>query len=239
MKILPTDVLLRIDIQNDFIPGGALAVPGGDEIIEDVNRLSQAFHEAGALIVDSQDWHPAIHKSFASNHPGKAPFDTMPMPYGEQVLWPDHCIQGLFGAEFHTDLTTDFAAMVVRKGMNPEIDSYSAFFENDKLTPTGLGGALSAKKIRRVFLVGLAYDFCVGYSALDAIRLPMCPDVYVVKDLTRAIDLNGSVAAIEDLFAAYKVNVITSADIDDLPVVTNTGPDDLSPFSDRWAIRGE
>ena len=177
-----TDALLVIDIQNDFIPGGALAVSGGDEIIEGVVELAQKFD----TIVLSQDWHPAGHKSFASAH-GSEPFSTTQMPYGEQTLWPDHCVQGTEGAEFHPSLAdvVNKAALVIRKGMNPEIDSYSAFFENDKSTTTGLAGYLRDKGIQRVFCVGLAYDFCVGFSALDAKRVGF--EAVVVRDLARAI----------------------------------------------------
>lgn len=183
MNINPeTDALLVIDIQNDFIPGGALAVSGGDEILPGVAALAEQF----SAIVLSQDWHPQGHKSFASTH-GANPFSRIQMPYGDQTLWPDHCVQGTHGAQFHPDLidVANKAAMVIRKGMNPDIDSYSAFFENDKTTSTGLAGYLRDKGITRVFCVGLAYDFCVGFSALDAKRAGF--EAVVVRNLARAI----------------------------------------------------
>lgn len=183
MNINPeTDALLVIDIQNDFIPGGALAVSGGDEIIPGVVALAEQF----STIVLSQDWHPRGHKSFASTH-GAEPFSQIKMPYGDQTLWPDHCVQGTPGAQFHPDLidVVNRATMVIRKGMNPDIDSYSAFFENDKTTSTGLAGYLRDKGITRVFCVGLAYDFCVGFSALDAKRAGF--EAVVVRNLARAI----------------------------------------------------
>lgn len=183
MHINPkTDALLVIDIQNDFIPGGALAVSGGDEIIPGVVALAEQF----STIVLSQDWHPRGHKSFASTH-GAEPFSQIKMPYGDQTLWPDHCVQGTPGAQFHPDLidVVNRATMVIRKGMNPDIDSYSAFFENDKTTSTGLAGYLRDKGITRVFCVGLAYDFCVGFSALDAKRAGF--EAVVVRNLARAI----------------------------------------------------
>ena len=180
-----TDALLVIDIQNDFIPGGMLQVPGGDEIIPGVAELSRQFK----TIVLSQDWHPENHASFASNHPGAAPFSEIQASYGPQTLWPDHCVQGTSGAEFHPALhaagVVNAAAIVIRKGMNPEIDSYSAFFENDGVTSTGLAGTLRDRGITRVFCVGLAYDYCVGFSALDAAKAGF--ESFVVKDLARAI----------------------------------------------------
>lgn len=180
-----TDALLVIDIQNDFIPGGMLQVAGGHEIIPGVASLASQFK----TIILSQDWHPENHASFASNHPGAAPFTQVQAAYGPQTLWPDHCVQGTSGAEFHPDLhacgLVNAAALVVRKGMNPDIDSYSAFFENDGVTPTGLAGALRERGIKRVVCVGLAYDFCVGFSALDAVKSGF--EAVVVKDLTRAI----------------------------------------------------
>lgn len=183
--------LIVIDVQNDFCPGGALAVPGGDEIVSGINALM-----AGAdAVVLTQDWHPAGHSSFASSHAGKAPYDMIEMPYGPQVLWPDHCVQGSEGARFHPALDTDRAEMVVRKGYRSAIDSYSAFFENDRTTPTGLEGYLRTRGIPDLVMVGLATDFCVHYSAVDAARLGF--DVTVRMDLCRAIDLDGSLAAAE------------------------------------------
>ena len=183
--------LLVIDVQNDFCPGGALAVPGGDEIVPGINAL---MAEAGAVIL-TQDWHPADHLSFASQHAGRAPMELTEMPYGPQVLWPDHCVQGTPGAAFHHDLNADRADLIIRKGFRREIDSYSAFFENDRETPTGLEGYLRTRGITDLTLVGLATDFCVNYSAVDAARLGFA--VTVRTDLCRAIDLDGSLAAAE------------------------------------------
>ena len=184
-----THALIVIDVQNDFCPGGALAVPEGDLIVPQINAL---MDEAEAVIL-TQDWHPAGHSSFASSHPGHAPYEMIDMPYGKQVLWPDHCIQGTEGAAFHPDLNTDRADMIVRKGYRPGIDSYSAFFENDHVTPTGLEGYLSTRGIEHLTLVGLATDFCVNFSAADAAKLGF--DVTVRMDLCRAIDLDGSLDA--------------------------------------------
>jgi nicotinamidase/pyrazinamidase len=183
-----TDVLIVVDIQNDFCPGGALAVPRGDEIVPIVNRLAARFRN----VVLTQDWHPAGHFSFASTHPGKKPFETIAAPYGPQVLWPDHCVQGTPGAEFHRALQIPHAALVVRKGMDRTIDSYSTFYENDRTTPTGLIGYLRERGFSRVFLAGLAFDFCVRYSAEDARREGFT--VFVVEDACRGIDVDGSVA---------------------------------------------
>lgn len=189
LVIKPDDksVLLVVDVQYDFLPGGALAVPGGDAVIPVINRLAGKFRHA----VMTQDWHPAGHKSFASSHPGKKPFDTTTMPYGEQTLWPDHCVQGSTGAEFHEGLLIPSAELVIRKGFREQIDSYSTFFENDRKTPTGLGGYLKERGLTTLFITGLATDFCVKYSALDARRLGF--GVYVVEDACRGIDLAGSV----------------------------------------------
>jgi nicotinamidase/pyrazinamidase len=184
-----THALIVIDVQNDFCPGGLLAVANGDAVVPGINALMSDF----STVILTQDWHPAHHSSFASEHPGAAAYDMIQMPYGPQVLWPDHCIQGSTGAQFHPALRTDPAALIIRKGMNPAVDSYSAFFENDKTTPTGLGGYLSAKGITDVTLVGLATDFCVQYSALDAVKLGL--NVTVNTTLSRAIDLNGSLGA--------------------------------------------
>ncbi|MFQ1700487.1 bifunctional nicotinamidase/pyrazinamidase [Loktanella agnita] len=183
-----THALLVIDVQNDFCPGGALAVAGGDDIVPGINAAMNDY----AAVILTQDWHPAGHSSFASSH-GADPMSMAEMPYGPQVLWPDHCIQGSVGAQFHPNLTVDRADMIIRKGYNPAIDSYSAFFENDKTTPTGLEGYLRTRGIATLTLVGLATDFCVNYSAVDAARLGF--DVTVQTDLCRAIDFNGSLAA--------------------------------------------
>ena len=184
--------LLVIDVQNDFCPDGALAVNGGNEIVAGINALMGQFD----AVVLTQDWHPAGHSSFASTHAGAAPYDMMEMPYGPQVLWPDHCIQGSDGAAFHPLLKTDHADLVIRKGYNPAIDSYSAFFENDHKTPTGLEGYLRTRGIKEVTLVGLALDFCVNYSAVDAAQAGF--KVTVRTDLCRAIDLNGSLVEAEN-----------------------------------------
>jgi nicotinamidase/pyrazinamidase len=195
--------LIVIDVQNDFCPGGALAVPGGDGIIDGINAL---MAEADAVVL-TQDWHPAGHASFASSHKGGAPYDMTQMPYGPQVLWPDHCIQGSIGAQFHQRLHADRAEMIVRKGFRPGIDSYSAFFENDHTTPTGLDGYLRTRGISDLVMVGLATDFCVNFSAVDAARLGF--GVTVRSDLCRAIDLDGSLAAARDGMMAAGV-VITA-----------------------------
>lgn len=184
-----THALIVIDVQNDFCPSGALAVAGGDEIIPRINSLMGNF----AATILTQDWHPAGHSSFASSHAGKDTYSLIDMPYGPQVLWPDHCIQGSTGANFHADLNTNAADLIVRKGYNPAIDSYSAFFENDRKTPTGLDGYLQNRGITTLTMVGLATDFCVQYSALDAAKLGF--DVTVLEDACRAIDLDGSLAS--------------------------------------------
>lgn len=187
-EIGPSDALVIIDPQNDFCPGGALAVGGGDEIMAPISDLARRFRAAGGLIVITQDWHSKDHKSFATSHEGGVPFGTAQMPYGEQVLWPDHCVQGSAGADFHPDLAgaVEEAHLIVRKGYNRDVDSYSAFFENDRTTSTGLGGWLEDKRVKRCVFVGLAYDFCVAYSALDAARR-LGLEAIVLKDLTRAI----------------------------------------------------
>ena len=183
-----THALIVIDVQNDFCPGGALAVPEGDQIVPGINALMEGFD----AVILTQDWHPAGHSSFASSH-GTAPMTLTEMPYGPQVLWPDHCVQGSKGAGFHKDLMTDRADLIIRKGYNPAIDSYSAFFENDKTTPTGLEGYLRTRGIDTLTMVGLATDFCVNYSAVDAARLGFT--VTVRQNLCRAIDFDGSLAA--------------------------------------------
>lgn len=183
-----THALIVIDMQNDFCPGGALAVTGGNDIVMGINTLMDDFRS----VILTQDWHPRGHASFASSHPGADPMTVIDMPYGPQVLWPDHCIQGTFGSDFHGHLRTD-ADLIIRKGYNPAIDSYSAFFENDHRTPTGLEGYLRTRGIERLTMVGLALDFCVNYSAVDAARLGF--DVTVRTDLSRAIDADGSLDA--------------------------------------------
>ncbi len=178
--------LIVIDVQNDFCPGGALAVTGGDEVVPVINALEQDFEH----VVLTQDWHPQHHSSFASSHPGKQAFETVTMPYGEQTLWPDHCIQGSGGAAFHPHLSRTKCELIIRKGFRPAIDSYSAFFENDHTTPTGLSGYLGERGIKEITLAGLATDYCVAYSALDAARLGFKTTVRL--DACRAIDLGGS-----------------------------------------------
>lgn len=196
-----TDALIVIDVQNDFCPGGALAVEGGDAVVPLVNALLPEF----AVKVLTQDWHPADHTSFAANHPGAAPFSTLEMPYGSQVLWPSHCVQGTPGAAFHPGLNTDAADLILRKGFRAAIDSYSAFFENDRSTPTGLEGYLRSRGVSRLVFTGLATDYCVAWSALDAARLGFA--VEVVEAACRAIDLNGSLAAARAAMAAAGVRV--------------------------------
>ncbi|WP_415183699.1 bifunctional nicotinamidase/pyrazinamidase [Phaeovulum sp.] len=186
------NALIVIDLQNDFCPGGALAVKGGDDIIAPINTLMPDF----PVVVLTQDWHPQNHSSFADQHPGAAPFTQIDMPYGRQTLWPRHCVQGTNGAAFHPDLRTDPADMIIRKGFRPQIDSYSAFFENDHTTPTGLAGYLRDRGITDLTFVGLAQDYCVAWSAMDATRLGFA--ARVLEGACRAIDLDGSLAAARD-----------------------------------------
>ena len=194
-----TDALIVIDVQNDFCPGGALAVAEGDAITPRINALMGDFR----TVVLTQDWHPADHASFAANHAGAAPFSLTQMPYGPQVLWPTHCVQGTDGAAFHPALRTDPAQLVIRKGFRAAIDSYSAFFENDHSTATGLDGYLRSRGVTRVTLVGLATDYCVAYSALDAAKLGFAATV--LMGACRAIDLNGSLAEAKDKMRAASV----------------------------------
>ncbi len=207
MQITPHDVLLVVDVQNDFCPGGALAVQGGDEVIPVIHKIAPQFKH----IILTQDWHSPRHLSFASAHPGKHPFEHVRVGYGDQTLWPDHCVQGTRGAEFHPALNLPRAELVLRKGFRPEIDSYSAFFENDRATATGLAGYLGERGLTRVFISGLAYDYCAAYSALDARRIGL--PAMIVRDACRAIDLNGSVAAVEKEFAAARVDLVKSSEI--------------------------
>lgn len=194
------EALIVIDVQNDFCPGGALAVNGGDRIVDGINALIDDF----PVKVLTQDWHPPDHSSFAESHDGRQPFEVIGMPYGPQVLWPVHCVQGTSGAAFHPDLRTDPADLVIRKGFRQAIDSYSAFFENDRTTPTGLEGYLRTRGVAKLTLVGLATDFCVSYSALDAARLGF--EVTVRGDLCRAIDLDGSLDAARRAWAEAGVH---------------------------------
>lgn len=192
-----TDALIVVDVQNDFCPGGALAVTDGNAVVPVINALAARFEN----VVLTQDWHPAGHASFASSHPGKAPFETTTMPYGPQVLWPDHCVQGTSGAELHAGLAVPHAQLIIRKGYHAGVDSYSAFREADRTTGTGLAGYLRERGIRRVFVVGLATDYCVGWTAIDAQAAGFA--AVVVEDACRAIDLGGSLAkAWTDMTAA-------------------------------------
>jgi nicotinamidase/pyrazinamidase len=196
-----THALLVIDVQYDFCPGGALAVAGGDEIVPGINALMEEF----PAVILTQDWHPEGHSSFASQHPGRSPMEMIEMPYGPQVLWPDHCIQGSRGAAFHDDLNVTRADLIVRKGFRHAVDSYSAFFENDHVTPTGLEGYLRTRGISKLTLVGLATDFCVNFSAVDAAKLGF--ETEVREELTRAIDLDGSLSAARDGMRSVGVTI--------------------------------
>lgn len=202
--------LIRIDIQYSFLPAGALPVPNAEQIIEPLNRLSHHAARGGCIVVDTQDWHPPNHKSFASNHKGKKPFETVEMPYGTQVLWPDHCVAGMWSADLCSWLDTDMTSLTIRKGMNPDLDSYSAFYENDRTTSTGLAGYLRERGVERVFLAGLAFDYCVGYSALDAASLGF--ETVVLLDLCRAIAPATETEMTERLLEAG-VRLVSSRDV--------------------------
>jgi nicotinamidase/pyrazinamidase len=199
------DVLVIVDVQNDFCPGGALAVPDGDSVVPVINRVAPAF----AQVVLTQDWHPPGHQSFASSHPGRQPFETIEAAYGPQTLWPDHCVQDTPGAAFHADLETVRAEMIIRKGYRAEIDSYSAFFENDRKTATGLRGYLRERGLGRAFLCGLAGDYCVAYSAIDAAKDGF--EAVVIEDACRAIDLDGSLATAREAMTQAGVRFIDSS----------------------------
>jgi nicotinamidase/pyrazinamidase len=205
------EALIVIDVQNDFCSGGALAVPDGDAVVPVINRLLPAF----PLVVLTQDWHPLGHASFASSHPGRRPFDEVELGYGAQTLWPDHCVPGTRGAEFHPDLHTQEAALVLRKGSDPRVDSYSAFFENDRATSTGLAAYLRERGAERVTLVGLATDYCVLYSALDAARAGF--GVTVVEDAVRGIDHGGSLARAWTRMAEAGVTRVSSSRLPGTP----------------------
>jgi nicotinamidase/pyrazinamidase len=207
MRLPERAALIVVDVQNDFCPGGALAVAEGDAVVPAINRLLPHF----AVRVFTQDWHPAGHLSFAASHPGAEPFATTEMPYGTQVLWPVHCVQGTEGAAFHPDLDTKAPDVIVRKGFRREIDSYSAFQENDRATPTGLAGYLRERAVTEVWLAGLATDFCVGYSAQDAADNGF--QVVLIEDACRAIDLDGSLAKAREEMAARGVRVTRSDEI--------------------------
>jgi nicotinamidase/pyrazinamidase len=204
-----------VDVQNDFCPHGALAVPRGDEVVPIINSFAKNFRN----VVLTQDWHPPGHLSFASAHPGRSPYDIIAMSYGPQVLWPDHCVQGTPGAAFHSGLHIPHAGLVLRKGLDRNIDSYSALYENDRTTPTGLTGYLRAGGITRLFLAGLALDFCVRYSAEDAVREGFV--VVIVEDACRGIDVQGSVAAARSSLAAIKATRITAGELSAFPDMGN------------------
>ena len=202
-----SDVLIVVDVQHDFLPGGALAVPDGDAVIAPINRLARAFRH----VVLTQDWHPQGHASFASTHPAKQPFEMIDLHYGPQVLWPDHCVQGTAGAEISRDLDIPHAQLVIRKGYNRPIDSYSAFKEADRKTKTGLEGYLTERGFRRVFGAGLATDFCVAWTALDAVAAGF--ETYLIDDASRAIDTNGSLARARSDLSAAGVRTVGSAQV--------------------------
>jgi nicotinamidase/pyrazinamidase len=204
VEITDNDVLLIVDVQNDFCRGGALEVPGGDEVVAPINRLAGRFRH----VVLTQDWHPAGHLSFASSHAGRKPLETITLPYGPQVLWPDHCVQASPGADFHAALQVPHGELVLRKGYDRAIDSYSAFYENDHRTPTGLAGYLRERSLTRVFFAGLAFDFCVRYSAEDARRAGL--RAVVIEDACRGIDVKGSVADTRRSLSDIGVPCLTS-----------------------------
>jgi nicotinamidase/pyrazinamidase len=208
LKPGPDDVLLVVDVQNCFVPGGTLPVKGGDEIVPLINRIAPAFPH----VVLTQDWHTRGHVSFASSHPGKKPFETVSLPYGTQVLWPDHCVQGTSDAELHKELKISHAELIIRKGYRPQVDSYSAFLEADRKTPTGLTGYLRERGLQQLFLVGLATDFCVAWSALDARKAGFAATV--IEDATRGIDAGGSLGKAWQDMAGAGVKRIKSSDLD-------------------------
>jgi nicotinamidase/pyrazinamidase len=205
LELVDRDVLLVVDVQNDFCDGGALAVPGGQDVVPVIHRIAGAFRH----VVLTQDWHPRDHHSFASNHPGRKPFETITTGHGEQVLWPDHCVQGSMGAAFHPHLLLDNAELILRKGFRSDIDSYSAFNENDHITRTGLTGYLRERGLGRIFLTGLAYDYCVRYSAIDSMRAGF--ETYVVEDACKAIGLGDSIADTDSVLDKAGVRRISSA----------------------------
>lgn len=206
LNITSRDALIVIDMQNDFCPGGALAVANGDKIVPAINQLARSFEH----VILTQDWHPERHISFASTHPGLKPFATIDLPYGPQTLWPDHSLQGTEGAAFHPDLNIPHAELILRKGFRHGIDSYSAFLENDHRTPTGLAGYLNERALTRVFLCGLAYDHCVRYSALDGVELGF--DCLVIENASRPVALPGSVSDTDAAFAAAGIRRIRTSD---------------------------
>jgi nicotinamidase/pyrazinamidase len=203
LTVRDRDVLLVVDIQNDFCPEGRLAVPRGDEVVAPINQAAMRFEH----VVLTQDWHPPGHLSFASTHPGRKPYDTIAVSYGPQILWPDHCVQGTPGAEFRKDLQIAHAELVLRKGYHRDIDSYSAFYENDRKTHTGLAGYLRERGLTRVFLAGLAFDFCVRYSSEDAQHEGF--EVVVIEDACRGIDVDGSVLATRQTLMALGIQCVS------------------------------
>jgi nicotinamidase/pyrazinamidase len=207
IEITDRDVLLVVDVQNDFCDGGALPVPGGEEVVPVVHRIAEAFQH----VILTQDWHPRDHHSFASHHPGRQPFDTVETSHGPQVLWPDHCVEGSDGGAFHPHLQPDNTELILRKGFRPDIDSYSAFLENDHRTRTGLAAYLRERELNRIFLSGLAYDYCVRYSAIDGRAAGF--EAYVIEDACRAIDRDDSVAATNQAFREAGVHRIMSSDL--------------------------
>lgn len=204
ITLAPADALLIIDVQNDFCPGGALAVQAGDQVVPIINRLAQSFEH----VILTQDWHPTGHISFASSHPGTQPFTTTEVAYGTQTLWPDHCLQGTHGADLHPGLDIPHAELILRKGFRREIDSYSAFLEDDHTTPTGLASYLRERRLKRLFLCGLAYDFCVRFSAVDGTAAGF--ECLVIEDAARAVGLPGSVEDTNTTFANKGIQQINS-----------------------------
>ena len=207
IALTPKDILIVVDVQYDFLPGGSLAVPDGDAVIGAINGLASRFRHVAL----TQDWHPAGHASFASSHPGRNPFETIGLPYGEQVLWPDHCVQGTRGAQIADELALPGAELIIRKGFHPKIDSYSAFMEADRRTPTGLAGYLRERGLERVFCAGLATDFCVAWTALDAVARGF--ETFVIEDACRSIDTGGSLARALTQMDEAGVKRITAAGI--------------------------
>lgn len=207
LKITDRDVLIAVDVQYDFCPGGRLPVPHGDEVIGPINEIAQHFRH----VILTQDWHPPDHLSFASSHPGRKPFESITVFYGPQVLWPDHCVQGTRGAELRDELHVRHAELIIRKGYHKDIDSYSTFFENDRTTPTGLAGYLRERGLARVFLAGLAFDFCVRYSAEDASRIGF--PAIIVEDACRGIGVNGSLEQTRQSITALGVPLVTTDEV--------------------------
>jgi nicotinamidase/pyrazinamidase len=202
MNVSNEDALIIVDVQNDFCTGGGLAVPDGERVVPAINRIAEKFES----VMLTQDWHPSDHVSFASNHPHRRPYDTIELSYGSQVLWPDHCVQGSVGANFHNSLEITRASLIVRKGFHQNIDSYSAFLENDHNTPTGLAGYLRERGLKKLFFVGLAFDFCVRYSAEDARRAGF--EAFVIEEACRSIDIDGSVRSTHHSFKSLGISIV-------------------------------